>query len=101
MKISIITLFPEIFPHFLNFSILGRAQKKGLVSFEIINLRDFAKDSHKTVDDKPYGGGVGMVLKADVLTKALKSLALHLKGVRSKVILTSASGKTYNQAKVK
>lgn len=105
MKISIITLFPEIFSPVLNFSILARAQKKGLVEFELINLRDFGEGRHKVVDDKPYGGGVGMILKPDVLAKALKT-ASHLtsgnsKSENSKVVLTSASGKPFNQQKAR
>lgn len=101
MKISIITLFPQVFDPILSTSILFRAQKKGLVKFELINLRDFGQGKHKVVDDKPYGGGVGMVLKANVLAKALKSLALHTRGVGTKVILASASGKPFNQQKAR
>ncbi len=101
MKISIITLFPEIFNPIVHHSILGRAQAKKLVEFELINLRDFGEGPHKIVDDRPYGGGAGMILKADVLAKAIKSLALHLEGVDSKVVLTSASGIKFDQAKAK
>lgn len=97
MKITFITLFPEIFPAFLNFSILKRAQDKGLIEFNIINLRDFGEGNHKTVDDKPYGGGAGMVLKANVLAKAVA----RIKSQESRVILTSASGKTFNQLMAK
>lgn len=92
MKISILTLFPEVFTPVINSSILSRAQRKGLVEFEVVNLRDFALDKHKTVDDSPYGGGVGMVLKADVLSEAV----LKLKTNSSRVILTAASGEKYN-----
>lgn len=95
MKISFITLFPEIFPPLLNFSILKRAQTKGLAEFEIINLREFGEGVHKTVDDRPYGGGAGMVLKADILAKAFKSIS---KTKNTKTILTSASGKSYRQS---
>lgn len=98
MKISIITLFPEVFPPLLNFSIMGRAQKKGLVEFEVINLRDFASGEYKQVDDKPYGGGVGMVLKPDVLKKALRSVTINRTAVQPFVILTSASGTPYKQS---
>lgn len=94
MKISIITLFPEVFEPTINSSILKRAQKKGLAEFELINLRDFGEGKHQVVDDKPYGGGVGMVLKADILAKALASIKEY-----DKVILTSASGKPYKQSK--
>lgn len=90
MTISIITLFPEVFDPILNASILKRAQKKGLVKFELINLRDFGEGKHQVVDDRPYGGGAGMILRADILAKALPKTG-H-------VILTSASGKPYKQA---
>jgi len=97
MKISIITLFPEVFTPILNSSILKRAQKKGLVEFELINIRDFGEGKHKVVDDRPYGGGVGMVLRADILAKALNSITKHDAAVQHYVILTSASGKPYKQ----
>ncbi len=92
MVISIITLFPEVFDPILNTSILKRAQAKGKIKFKLINLRDFGKGRHQVVDGRPYGGGAGMLFRADILSKALKS-------VRNKpfVILTSASGKPYNQ----
>lgn len=89
MKISIITLFPEIFEPILNSSILKRAQKKGKVEFELINLRNFGEGKHQVVDDRPYGGGAGMLFRADILAKALPKTG-H-------VILTSASGKPYIQ----
>lgn len=91
MKISIITLFPEVFEPILNSSILKRAQNKKKVSFEKINLRDFGEGKHQVVDDRPYGGGAGMILKADILAKALARAG------KGKVILTSASGKPYKQ----
>ena len=94
MNISIITLFPEIFQPILNSSILKRAQAKDKVTFELINLRDFGQGRHQIVDGKPYGGGAGMVLRADILTKALSSIINH----KSFIILTSASGKPYKQS---
>lgn len=97
MKITILTLFPEIFPPILNSSIVGRAQKKGLIEFEIADIRQFGIGVHRVVDDSPYGGGVGMVLKPDVLTDALNSV----KKANSWVILTSASGSLYTQSKAK
>ncbi len=102
MKISIITLFPEVFKPILNSSILKRAQNKGKVSFELINLRDFGEGKHQIVDDRPYGGGTGMILKADILTKALNSVT-KLKRSSNKcfVVMTSASGKPYKQSKAK
>ena len=102
MKFSIITLFPEVFEPILNSSILKRAQKKGLVKFELVNLRDFGEGKHKIVDGRPYGGGVGMLLRADILAKAVHKVRSHLtSGNTDRVILTSASGKPYNQTKAR
>lgn len=102
MKISIITLFPQVFDPILNSSILKRAQGKGLVEIELINLRDFGEGKHKVVDDRPYGGGAGMILRADVLSKAVNKVRSHSSsGKLVKAILTSASGKTYKQQKAR
>ena len=95
MKLSIITLFPEVFHPILNSSILKRAQEKGLVNFKLINLRDFGEGKHQQVDDRPYGGGAGMVLRADILAKAVHKVRSH------KIILMSASGKPYKQTKAR
>ena len=99
MKFSIITLFPEVFEPILNSSILKRAQKKGLVEFELVNIRNFGKGRHKVVDGRPYGGGAGMILKADILSKALKSVVSKLRttNYELRTILMSASGKPYKQ----
>lgn len=104
MKFTIITLFPEVFEPILNSSILKRAQKKGLVQFELINLRNFGEGVHQVVDDRPYGGGAGMVLKADVLAKAVKKvIGYRVQGTEEKIkpvtILMSASGTPYKQSK--
>lgn len=102
MKISIITLFPEMFEPVLNTSILKRAQNKMKVEFELINLRPFGEGKHQVVDGRPYGGGVGMILKADILAKALKSVtSTWSTESNNKIILTSASGKPYKQSKAK
>ena len=100
MKISIITLFPEVFEPILNSSILKRAQQKGKVTFNLVNLRDFGEGRHKVVDDRPYGGGAGMILGADILAKAIKSTK-RATIVSSYVVLTSASGTPYKQTKAK
>ena len=73
MKISIITLFPSVFEQILNHSIIKRAKEKGLVEFKIVDHRRFGIGNHKIVDDKPYGGGAGMLLRVDVLKKAIDS----------------------------
>ena len=74
MKFNIITIFPDIISQYGSESILGRAQKNKLIDINAINLRDFTTDNHKTVDDTPYGGGAGMVMKAEPIFKALKSI---------------------------
>src|SRR3989338_3758179 len=100
MKISIITLFPEMIAPFFDDSIIKRAKEKGAVEIELVNLRDFALDSHGTVDDRQYGGGAGMVLMVEPIVSAInkvKSEKLRVKS--SKIILTSAKGKQYSQKK--
>ena len=74
MKFNIITIFPDLITHYCNETILGRAQKNNLIKVDAINLRDFTEDKHHTVDDTPYGGGAGMVMKPEPIYKALKSL---------------------------
>lgn len=93
MKIDILTLFPEMFKGPFDESIIKRAQKKGLVEINIRNLRKWAKDKHKTVDDRPFGGGVGMVLMIEPIYDALKKL--RQKG--SKVVLLTPQGKVFKQ----
>jgi tRNA (guanine37-N1)-methyltransferase len=89
----------------LNTSILGRAQKKGKVEFNFINLRDFGEGRHQVVDGRPYGGGPGMILRADILVRALKSILnpteLKISNLKFKIILMSASGTPYNQGKAR
>lgn len=95
MKITVITLFPAMVAPFIKESIIKRAQEKGVVEINIINLRDFARDSYGTVDDKPYGGGAGMVLRGDVVHEAIgKAGSGHF-------VLTSAKGKPYTQDKAR
>jgi len=96
MKINILTLFPEMFEP-LKTSIIGRAFEKKLIDLNIVNIRDFSKDKHKKVDDTPYGGGAGMVMKPDVVYDAYKSLETK----NTKTIYLSPQGKTLNQEKVK
>ncbi|HBU06837.1 MAG TPA: tRNA (guanosine(37)-N1)-methyltransferase TrmD [Candidatus Magasanikbacteria bacterium] len=74
MKFNIITIFPKIISDYCDETILNRAQKNNLININPINLRDFTEDNHKTVDDTPYGGGAGMVMKPEPIYKALKSL---------------------------
>ncbi|HVZ66885.1 MAG TPA: tRNA (guanosine(37)-N1)-methyltransferase TrmD [Patescibacteria group bacterium] len=97
MKITIITLFPQAFDSIFSHSILGRAQKEGKIEIKTLDLRQFGNGPHKTVDDKPYGGGVGMVLKVDVMDKAIQKAKMN-KG-REAVILLDPKGEVYNQKK--
>jgi tRNA (guanine37-N1)-methyltransferase len=96
MKITIITLFPKMLSGFFDESIVKRAIEKKLVEIEIINLRDFAIDSYGTVDDRPYGGGAGMVLRVEPIYKAINSV---IDKKRQRIILTSPKGKLFNQKK--
>lgn len=102
MKISVITLFPEMFAGPFDHSIVKRAQEKGLVTVEFVNLRDFGIGKHKVVDDKPYGGGVGMLLKVDVMDHAIRAtINKELSKGEEKVVLLGAHGETFNQSKAK
>ncbi|WP_134684590.1 tRNA (guanosine(37)-N1)-methyltransferase TrmD [Brevibacillus migulae] len=94
MRIDILTLFPEMFTGVLESSILGKAQEKGLVEYHVTNFRDFSESKHGTVDDTPYGGGGGMVLKPEPLFRAVESLSAEKK---PRVILMCPQGKRYNQ----
>ena len=95
MKFDVLTLFPEMF-EILNQSIIGKAIEKDLIDIHLINIRDFSKDKHKKVDDTPYGGGAGMVMKPDVVYDAYQSV----KDANAKVIYMSPQGKPLNQKKV-
>lgn len=98
MKISVITLFPEMFSGVFDCSIIKRAKEKKLVKIEYINIRDFGVGTHKIVDDKPYGGGVGMVLKVDVIDKAIKKTKCpRQKKCKEIIILLDPTGKTFKQ----
>lgn len=96
MRFDILTLFPEMFD-VLKSSILGKAIEKELININTINIRDFSKNKHKKVDDTPYGGGAGMVIRPDVVYDAYKSI----KNTNAKVIYLSPQGKKLNQEKVK
>ncbi|MEX1052662.1 MAG: tRNA (guanosine(37)-N1)-methyltransferase TrmD, partial [Patescibacteria group bacterium] len=99
MKITIITLFPDMIAGFFEESILKRAIDKGLVEINLVNLRDFAQDKYKTVDDKPYGGGAGMILKVDILKTAISKAKGQKKNNKTRTILTSPKGSKYTQKK--
>lgn len=94
MKIDILTLFPEMFD-VLNTSIIGRAKQKNILDINVINIRDFSKDKHKHVDDYPYGGGNGMVIKPDVVYDAYSHIVQGLE-YKPAVIYLTPKGKTLN-----
>jgi len=109
-KFYVITIFPEAFDSYLKTSILGRAQRKRIIKINLVNLRDFAFDKHKTVDDRVYGGGPGMVLKIEPIFKAVSSILKvshtkfpiskkerKLKFPDTRIILLSSRGKKFNQ----
>lgn len=101
MTFHIITIFPKIFDSYFNESIIKRALKKNLIDIKIHNLRDWTTDNHKTVDDAPFGGGAGMVMKIEPLYKSLKSIKSLTKSRGTKTILLSAKGLTWNQTTAK
>ncbi len=90
LRINVVTLFPDLFRVPLGTSILGRAVEKGLVSYQVVSLRDYAHDRRQTVDDTPYGGGPGMVLKPEPFFEALDEL-----GCSPPIVLLSARGKAF------
>jgi tRNA (guanine37-N1)-methyltransferase len=104
MRFDLITIFPEFFQGFLSHGVLRRAMGAGLVQVEVHDLRFFAHDRHRTVDDRPFGGGEGMVLKPEPLAEAIESLGLAAKtqrtagdGPREQVVLLSAQGGRFTQ----
>lgn len=99
MRISVITLFPEMFSGPFSSSIIGRAVKSGALTIDYIQLRDYATDRYKSVDDHPYGGGNGMILRVDVVDRALS--AAKADGEKSRVILLDPQGAPYTQKTAK
>ena len=95
MQFDVLTLFPEMFEP-IKQSIIGRAEKKNLINLNLVNIRDFSNNKHKKVDDTPYGGGAGMIMQADVVYDAYKSLNTK----DAKVIYLTPQGKVLNQKKV-
>ena len=94
IKFDVITIFPEMFSSYLNESLISRAQKKKFIKVNLYNLRKWTKDRHQTVDDRPFGGGLGMVLKVEPIFKAVKQIN---KKKKSKVILFTPRGKKFDQ----
>jgi len=104
MQLDILTLFPDMFVGPFAVSIVKRAQQHSLVSIQLHNFRSFAEDKHQSVDDTPYGGGAGMLLKVDVLVKALETIlgrSLPSQREGEKIVLLSAKGTSLTQARVR
>lgn len=103
MQIIVLTLFPEFFDGVVGTSMLKRAAAQSSVEFKIVNIRDFATDKHQTTDDRPYGGGPGMVMKVEPIAAALAALAplqagqADAVGAKHKTLLTSAKGRLFTQ----
>ncbi|MEK7658540.1 MAG: tRNA (guanosine(37)-N1)-methyltransferase TrmD [Patescibacteria group bacterium] len=94
MKFDVITIFPEIFKSYLGESLIARAQKKKLIKINVHNLRKWGKGPHKQVDDRPFGGGLGMVMQVEPIYKAVKKIK---KRGKTKIILFTPRGKKFNQ----
>jgi tRNA (guanine37-N1)-methyltransferase len=94
MKIDVLTLFPEMFAGPLDVSMVARARKAGLLDLQIRNLRDWTHDRHKTVDDRPFGGGPGMVLKPEPIFEAVEALAIE----KTRVLMMAPTGRVFTQA---
>ncbi len=101
MRIFVVSAFPQLLKSPLNESILKRAQEKKIVQIEMVDLRDFTKDKHKQVDDYPYGGGPGMILKPEPFFKAVEHLKETANLVDPAVVLMTPQGRTFNQRKAK
>ncbi len=95
MRITFLTLFPELFPTILNTSMLWKAQKENLVEYKVVSLRDFGIGTHKSVDDRPFGGGAGMIFRADVLKESVSRI--QDSGEKPYVILTTPTGVKFDQ----
>lgn len=100
MRFDIISLFPASLENYYTSSILGRAQKKKLITIVNHDLRDFAVDVHRHVDDTPYGGGAGMVIKIDVVHRALKKIRPRA-SKKTRIVLLSPRGETFDQRAAK
>ena len=107
MRFDIITIFPKIFDSYFSESIIKRAQEKGVIKIKLHNLRDFTTDKHKTVDDTPYGGGAGMMLKVEPIYKCVNAIIKNqlkagpTRAEKTRIILFSAKGKKYTQKDAK
>ncbi len=97
----VLTLFPEMFPGFLGFSLAGKALEKGIWALDVLDIRDFARDKHRSVDDAPFGGGAGMVMRPEVLDAALEAARGREGGNAGQAVYLSPRGRLLDQALVR
>lgn len=95
MDLSVVSIFPEIFHAYLNKGIVGKAQKKGIINVDVLDLRDFTRDRHRTVDDVPYGGGPGMVMKPEPFEEAVQYIKAN--GAETLTIMVTPGGEPFDQ----
>jgi len=101
MQIDVVTLFPKMFEGPLDWSIMKRAQDKGVVTIKLHDLRQWATNKYKSVDDRPYGGGAGMIMRVDIIDSAISNIKYQMPNAKSKVVLLDAGGEKYTQKKAK
>lgn len=99
MRVTILTLFPDMFRGPFDHSIIKKAQEKNAVDIQLVNIRDFAPDKYKSVDDHPYGGGAGMIMRVDVVDRALESVKSKVKSEKYRTVLLDPQGTPYTQIK--
>ena len=100
MRISILTIFPDFFPPALGEGMIRAARERQKLAVDVVQLRDFTDDSHRSTDDYPFGGGVGMIMKVEPIDRALTSLSVGAKGERpdgTRVVLLSPQGRRFSQ----
>lgn len=105
MRITILTIFPDMVREIMSYGVVGQAVKKGVLAIEAIDLRDFATDKHRSVDDTPFGGGPGMVMRVDVVDRALSAIkrmkdeGRRMKEPQERIVLLSPQGEQFTQQK--
>ena len=101
MRLNLLTLFPEIFEGAINASLIKKARDKGILDFNVVDLRQFAKDKHRTADNSPYGGGPGMVILADIVFSGMNAVKNEKSDKKSRSIMLTPTGKPFTQKKAK
>lgn len=101
MRFDIVTIFPQFFESFKGEALISRAEKKKIISIKVHNLRDFASDKRGTIDDRPYGGGLGMVLMFDPIYKAVRKIKGKVRDKKTRIIVFNPKGKKFTQSMAK